>query len=182
MRFLKTLFTLAVFPLVAMVGEQAQANPITMTYDGSGVTSGSNSTHLLGAGEYYDENGIRMTQTAGGHVHVHGDSIAVDHSQGLLFSLVSAATFNLTQIVLNGGSATIVGSNASSFTMTGGGTYNFGAAFQGITSFSYDSSSTSVINSVTLNASVPEPGTIALLGLGLAGIGAMRRRRGNTAA
>ena len=75
----------------------------------------------------------------------------------------------------------ILGGNASSV-VTGGGFFGFVDTDSSFTSVSYDTltgGNYSLFDNVTYGTatSVPEPGTLALFGIGLAGMGFMRRRK-----
>lgn len=68
--------------------------------------------------------------------------------------------------------------SVGSLSITADGTYNFGSAR--ITSLSFDDSSTGAgfgFGDFRYDRSVPEPGTLALLGLGLASLAGTRRRK-----
>ena len=155
----------------------AFATAVTMTFDGVSGTPSS-----------YSEDGF-LVQSLVEHIHL-GDIVSDTlylHNGGCCsdpyqFTEINeqAFTFSSFDYVQNGGEATFTASNGAVFTVLNGvtGHFTLPASFENITSViyhidDYDGS----IDNVTFNAAqVPEPASIALLGLGLLGFAASRRR------
>jgi hypothetical protein len=157
----------------------ASAAPITLQFNGlGGFVFGSSDQGVNIAGIHGGTN-------FGG---IYGRALRFGFDAGyynvLTFSMGGNA-FNLSSMdfLLNNQDINIVGSNGTNFAVaaTSPPTFNFGSMFLGITSFQIFSGSQSVIDNVTFNApvqaTVPAPGALALLGLGLLGIAGLRRRK-----
>lgn len=184
--------------IAAIVGalalSSAQATPI----DFSGAAEGGNYTYTsqsFNGPEYYIAQGFKFT-SAGDEGHFHenffGDGTVLMHDNTpgdpdtWVLSRVGGGTFDLTSFTTAGGT----GTNLHWFTnlnATGGiaadglNTLNlFGItslSFSLVNAGAFGGMDQFVVNESTPPAGVPEPASLALLGLGLAGIGFARRKR-----
>lgn len=171
---LKTTFS-ALIASAALILAAAPANASVMNFTGfSGNTN-------------FTQDGLLMTSSSvwiypnAGEAHMDG-GIAI-------FKLVNGFDFKLNKIDLlaSGGSGTVRftsynnGSLLSTVDVSTRGNYSFGNSFSNIDEFriSYvnDHFSFDNITFAAAAAAVPEPGNLALFGLGLAGMAAFGRRR-----
>lgn len=175
---MKNSFSLILAALISLASASAFATAETMTFDGVSGTQYS-----------YSENGFTV-QSLSDHIHL-GDVVPDTlylHNGGCCSDPYQftqddgqAFTFSSFDYVQNGGEATFTANNGSVFTVLNGvtGHFDLPASFANINSVIYHITSgyNGSVDNVTFNAAqVPEPASIALLGLGLLGFAASRRK------
>lgn len=173
------------------------ANAVVMDFNqltGSGLQS---------RGYHYEEDGFQLDTTGSqGFYSIHSNDYRYDGSVGFFNDTIDGITrltkiggglFSLDSIdmdSLNGGYQVTVnfigtllnGSTVSTSFRTNAAnnlqTFDFGTSFDNVTSVAWTQASPyhSFDNIVVNAAQVPEPGTVAMLGLGLLGVFASRRK------
>lgn len=137
---------------------------------------------------YFSQDNSRYAGSAGLLTAADSASATFMESLSAAFALVS---IELSFIEPNGTSPLVTftgnlfggGTVMQSFTPTGFGftQFNFNSSFTNLTSVSWLQGPSSFnghqFDNIVVDVDVPEPGTLALLGLGLAGMGLTRRRK-----
>jgi hypothetical protein len=170
----------AVAGLFLIVAGAAQAAPVVVTFDGNQTPRTS-----------YSESGVNFSVNFGNfQTGVFDGSNFLgyfgDYGFGQVITVnMGGAAFDLVSLYNrhDHGDSLFTASNGATYLLPYGNegtTQFFSSAFSNITWFTFQMQSHLYMDNLTLNASnasVPAPGALALLGLGLFGIGGLRRKR-----
>jgi len=173
--------------VLATASVSANATPITIDFEAYTVGQVLAANTDLG-GVYFDHSiqiwdANQFPPFATGNVAINNDSFADDFSGGFTqtvnsFSLaVGDDCCDLDSALLSVFDSAMNLLGTASFTDQASGQV-LSVAANGIKYFSVDQTSLVVFDNLTFDTqSVPEPASLALVGLGLAGLGALRRRK-----
>ena len=178
---MKNLAKFLAMAVVALMVSSPRANATVITFQNGPVdtlvTSYSDSgfNFSINSGSFYSSYKCCGPSRSLYFGDTGGNALTVDHG-GAAFDLVSFINDH------DHGDSVLTASNGSVFSISYGNEGNlqtFSAAFSNITWFTIVTGSHMLFDDLTLNAStsVPAPGALVLLGLGLLCIGATRRKR-----
>ncbi|SMP67036.1 PEP-CTERM sorting domain-containing protein [Noviherbaspirillum suwonense] len=181
--------------LLATVGFNASA--VVMDFNSLTGNNGD-----VNRGKHYEEDGFQLDTTGtNGFASIHSGSVGYDGNTGFFNNNINGVTvltkiggglFSLDSIgldSLDGGYQVTVtftgtllnGSTTSTEFRTNSAnnlqTFNFGTSFDNVTSVRWTQASPyHSFDNINVTAQVPEPGTVAMLGLGLLAFTAARRK------